>query len=118
MAATNRELRIAFLAGQDALVSWWRKHPGCSYPTYVEREAMALTMFPKVMKTQPRKVEIGRFTYWFGGQDLWAKVTDGGPTEQVAQPSGGGPKWWSLDDVRKLGELAANPTEEVEVEDS
>lgn len=118
MAATNKELRAAFLEGQAALVDYWRNHPGTAYPMATERWQMAYRHYPKQTTTQPRKVVVGRFTYWFEGQELWAKISDGEMTEQVAQPAGGGPKWWSLDDVRKLGELAANPTEEVEVEDS
>jgi hypothetical protein len=118
MAATNRELRQAFLEGQLALIEYWRQHPGTAYPLSAERWQMAEKRFPKEKKTQPRKVVVGRFTYWFDGRELWAVITDGGAPEQVAHPAGGGPKWWSLEDVKKLGELAANPTEEVEVEDS
>lgn len=118
MSATNKELRAGFMQGASWAYRWYCEHPG-KHPMFTDREAAALEHYPKPKVTRPKTIEVGKFTYWFEDGMLYAAVKDGGEA-QAARVSAdvNATFWWTVEDVKRLAELAANPTEDVEDESS
>lgn len=118
MAATNRELRIAFLLGAEWAYNWYSSNRG--HPMFTDREAAAGLAYPKQTRQRPKVVQIGPYNYWFENGELFATPLAGGEAIQARKFDVGekGTYWWTQEDLQKLGALANDPVEEVEDESS